>query len=558
MNLRLTNVFYCASFILFLVVGCRQSPVVEEKAEVPDTTGLSELKLVEYFTDSSAVEAFVLSNNDGLEDSTRIRRFYHLRNYQFAWINPEGLDPNALSFINVLRNAREDGIPMAGNEPDLFLAMIDSLETDSFSFLPRDPLTLQRELRFTALYFQYARSAYRGLPEDKVRALEWYIPRKRISLTNLLDSLFSTQGGSITSNEPVYPLYGRLKSHLRRFRELDKSEVWDSIPVEAVKLMEGDAGELVEKVGRRLYLLCEISDTLHTAFDSTMKSVLLMFQHCHGLKETGLVNTETLDELNRPLADRIRKILLNMERCRWLPSEPRGDFIAVNIPEFRMHVFEGGKWSWASDVIVGKNTSATTIFTGNLQKVVFSPYWNVPRSIVYDEILPQAKRDPGYFRKHHMEIVTRSSVPSVIPVASINWKQVTRFNFRYDIRQKPGPWNSLGKVKFLFPNSYHIYLHDTPSRNLFKETKRSFSRGCIRVSEPLRLASFLLRHDTDWEEAAIRREMNSGIEKTVAMKERVPVFIIYLTAWVDENGRLNFRDDLYGHDEKLARELLIN
>jgi murein L,D-transpeptidase YcbB/YkuD len=173
----------------------------------------------------------------------------------------------------------------------------------------------------------------------------------------------------------------------------------------------------------------------------------------------------------------------------------------------------------------------TVIFNGNLKYVVFSPYWNVPPSIIQKEVVPGIKRNKNYLANHNME-----------------WNSGA-------VRQKPGPRNSLGLVKFLFPNSYNIYLHDTPSKSLFSESTRAFSHGCIRLAEPKRLAEYLLRNDPGWNEASITKAMNSGKEKYVALKQTIPVFIGYFTAWVDRDGKLNFRDDIYGHDKEMAEHL---
>jgi murein L,D-transpeptidase YcbB/YkuD len=183
------------------------------------------------------------------------------------------------------------------------------------------------------------------------------------------------------------------------------------------------------------------------------------------------------------------------------------------------------------NVVVGKATNKTVIFRGDMKYVVFSPYWNVPPSIINKEILPAMKRNPNYLAKHNMEYNGGK------------------------IRQKPGPNNSLGLVKFLFPNSFNIYLHDTPSKSLFKEDKRAFSHGCIRVSEPFELARYLLRHDPSWTPEKINGAMNSGKEQYVTLKNTVPVYLVYFTAFVDAQGKLNFRDDIYNRDQELKEML---
>ena len=222
---------------------------------------------------------------------------------------------------------------------------------------------------------------------------------------------------------------------------------------------------------------------------------------------------------------------------RWMPSRPDGNLILVNIPEFMLHVFEGKQKAFEMAVVVGKEGHNTTMFRGDLNQVVFSPHWNVPSSIVAKEILPEIEKNPNYLEKENMEITGHDA--EGLP----------------EIRQKPGGKNALGKVKFLFPNSFNIYFHDTPAKSLFSKDKRAYSHGCIRLAEPEKMAYYLLRNDPSWPQEKIDAAMNSGNEKFVKLKEPIPVFITYYTAWVDENGALNFREDIYAHDQHLKSKM---
>jgi murein L,D-transpeptidase YcbB/YkuD len=244
-------------------------------------------------------------------------------------------------------------------------------------------------------------------------------------------------------------------------------------------------------------------------------------------------------DMNIPVTQRIEQILINMNRMMWVPSVSSQQLIEVNIPEFMLNVYEGTSKALTMKVVVGKEGANTTLFSGDLNQIVFSPYWNIPQSIVRDEIMPSIKADANYLQKHHMEIVKKNDS---LPV----------------IRQVPGPDNPLGKVKFLFPNSFNIYFHDTPSKSLFAKDKRAFSHGCIRLSDPDKMANYLLRNNKEWTPEKISTAMYSGTEQTVRLKTAVPVIITYYTAWVDESGRLNFRDDIYAHDAKLGRKMFSN
>jgi murein L,D-transpeptidase YcbB/YkuD len=219
-----------------------------------------------------------------------------------------------------------------------------------------------------------------------------------------------------------------------------------------------------------------------------------------------------------------------------MPHEPEGKLILVNIPEFVLHFSDGKNKIFDMDVVVGKEGHNTMMFTGKLSQIVFSPYWNVPPSIVKKEILPKLETDPNYLVEQEMEI---TGDEGGLPV----------------IRQLPGEKNSLGKVKFLFPNSFDIYFHDTPAKSLFEKDKRAYSHGCIRLSDALKMAEYLLKDDSEWPPEKIIDAMNSGDEKYVKIKDPIPVFITYYTAWVDENNQLNFRDDIYGRDLEVAKKM---
>lgn len=255
-----------------------------------------------------------------------------------------------------------------------------------------------------------------------------------------------------------------------------------------------------------------------------------------GLKADGVAGPNTLKALNIPVQDRIEQLLVNMERMRWMPKETSGKRLVANIPEFRLHIMEDDRKIFDMKIVVGKAVHKTVVFNDELKHIVFSPYWNIPRSIVRNEILPAMKKNPGYLGQQNME---QTGTSGGLPV----------------IRQKPGAGNALGRVKFLFPNSYAIYFHDTPAKSLFDRTQRAFSHGCIRLEEPKKLAAYLLQHRSEWTDSRISNAMYAGSEKWVTLKEPVPVVISYFTAWVDEAGVLQYRDDIYGHDKALANKL---
>jgi murein L,D-transpeptidase YcbB/YkuD len=249
-----------------------------------------------------------------------------------------------------------------------------------------------------------------------------------------------------------------------------------------------------------------------------------------GISADFFITARLVSSLNVPLKDRIKSIIFNMERCRWISSDfyQAEEYIFINIPSYEMNYFKDRKKILNSKVVVGKVMNQTVIFSGMLQYVVFSPYWNVPKSIIDKEIMPAIKKNKNYLAQHNME-----------------WNDG-------NIRQKPGPKNSLGLVKFLFPNSNSIYLHDTPSKSLFKEEKRAFSHGCIRLEKPIELAYLLVKDDKNWTMEKLNDAFHSKKEIWYTLKKKIPVYIGYFTAWVNDSDEVQFYDDVYARDECLT------
>jgi murein L,D-transpeptidase YcbB/YkuD len=480
--------------------------------------------------DSTQLKTFLQKYPDFAPYSKDLSLFYNKRKFAYAWYAKGLLIEQAGNLSDRLNNLQNEGIYKAIPYPKL----LDSLIFDAH---PKDKVAkpnINTELMLTAQYFVFSKLAFQGMKDSVSRAVNWYLPRKKISYNDYLDSLLAKPGkpGS-TITEPVYRQYDLLKSFLAKYRKLDAQDKWLPI-VSGKKLKPGDSSEVIALIKARLYKLEDFKgDTLNVVFDDSLKTALKQFQSRHGLTADGAPGVGTIAALNVPLKTRMRQIIVNMERCRWLPVSLNTDYLAVNIPEFKLHVYHADSLLWSCNVVVGQKVHQTVIFYGEMQYVVFSPYWNLPESIIRNEVLPAIRRNSNYVNEHNMIITGKENG---LPV----------------IKQKPGPANSLGLVKFLFPNNYSIYLHDTPSRSLFGETERAFSHGCIRVGEPAKLASFLLKYDTTWTAAKINKAMHLGKEQTITLKHKTPVFIAYFTAFTDRDNKLNFRKDIYNRDEQLA------
>ncbi len=259
-------------------------------------------------------------------------------------------------------------------------------------------------------------------------------------------------------------------------------------------------------------------------FNSVLQIGIKSFQKRLGFDTTGILTKPLIAEMNVPIEKRIRQLKINIERLRNFNPAKFSDFLLVNIPEFKLHLFEANQLMWSMDIIVGKIKNPTAVFNNKIQYVVFNPYWNIPNSILRNEIFPLLKRNKNYLNDHNMEWVGDK------------------------LRQRPGPDNPLGRIKFLFPNKFNIYLHDTPAKSLFKNEIRAFSHGCIRIADAEKLAQYLLRNEPNWDKEKIKKSINANVENYVELKEPMTIFIEYFSCWVDELGRLNFRKDIYSKD----------
>jgi murein L,D-transpeptidase YcbB/YkuD len=269
------------------------------------------------------------------------------------------------------------------------------------------------------------------------------------------------------------------------------------------------------------------------------------------------VDAPTLAELNVAPARRVRQLELNLERWRWLPQDLGHRHILVNIAGFELDVVEDGQTVLDMRVVVGRPYRRTPVFSDTMRYLVLSPYWHVPRNIAVRDKLPLIKRDPAYLAKQELRLFAREGgTVREVDASAVDWTAVTPANFTYELRQEPGPLNALGRVKFMFPNKYNVYLHDTPARELFARASRDFSSGCIRLEKPLELAVQLLRHDPRWTRMRLDSMIAQRVERMVPLAEPVPVHLLFWTAWAAPDGSIHFRRDLYGRDARLERALV--
>jgi murein L,D-transpeptidase YcbB/YkuD len=417
---------------------------------------------------------------------------------------------------------------------------MDNLITEeSLSVNAANKSYINTELTLTSHFIQYMMSNYeKGYVKRK--EMERFIPRKKEDPLQLADSLINKKHKDDKYFEDINAPYKGLKDELSRYYTIVKQGGWPRINTSKKTFKKSVSAPEIAVIKKRLQISGDLAgNDTSQVFNDTLEVAIKNFQARHGYTPTGQINEALIKDMNVSAVYRLEQILMNMDRMRWVATEPAANLIVVNIPEFILHMYEGGKKVFDMVVVVGKEGHNTMMFNGDLNQVVFSPYWNVPRNIVKNEILPAMDRNSHYLEKENMEITENEDG---LPV----------------IRQKPGPGNALGKVKFLFPNSFNIYFHDTPSKSLFEKDKRAYSHGCIRLKEPEKMANYVLRNQPGWTPEKINEAMNSGEEKFVKVKKPIPVVITYYTAWVDENEQLNFRDDIYGHDLKLAEKMFVS
>ncbi|QDA61788.1 L,D-transpeptidase family protein [Hymenobacter jejuensis] len=506
------------------------------------------------------------------------KKFYKERDYRLGWFRNHELVPQAKTLLGVINKAADEGLDPKKYQIKDFDKLFDEFEKSKSDSTKRNALEKQIDVALSGTYFNWASDFYRGTVNPReVKSIDWNVKRNKIKLHKALMTILKERDSTYPyyEFEPLHPEYERLKKALADYRALQRNSNWPVIPA-STRLKPGASSPTVALLRQRLLGVKAAAEqpgatpaqtvsnggvqpaaaAPNQVYDAELVAAVKEFQEDNGLKADGIVSGETIHQLNVPLNDRIDQIILNMERWRWLPKRFEPSYLLVNIPEYTLHIVEENKEVMSMPVIVGKTLNATPVFSDKMEYVVLSPYWNVPMSIIQKELKPKLEVDPvGTLERLDMEVV-KGYGSKAVPVdpTSIDWANVDEKNFKYTVRRRPGPKNDLGDVKFIFPNSQDIYLHDTPHDELFSQAKRGFSHGCVRVAEPIKLAEYLLRNKPGWDETKILDVISQRQEQYITLPEKLPVYLVYFTAWVDEGGKVHFRDDIYGHDKALAKE----
>jgi murein L,D-transpeptidase YcbB/YkuD len=453
-----------------------------------------------------------------------------------------------------LKGAADHGLNPAKYPTRRLETALERAETSARTAADRAEVIANLEAQTKSAIVPFAHDVAAGRRSPTSVELTWKNRRPAIDIAESWDQMASSSVQQwIDGLEPPHPEYRALLDALRKLRQ-QQNGGWPKVPRRVPE--PGSSDPAVQQLRERLTASGDLADvdTGNPAnYDAALTNAVKRFQERHALPATGIANEETLAEMNVPLADRIRQVEMNLDRWRWMPNDLGPRHLLINIPAFQLTARENGKPVRAMRVVVGKTEHETPIFGGEMDTVVFSPYWNLPESIALDEIGPAIRSDPGYLARNQIEVLRRTKTRmTIVNPDDVNWYDPAEF-LQLSFRQRPGTRNALGQVKFLFPNAFDVYLHDTPADSLFGRSGRAFSHGCVRVEEPEALAAYVLRGLPDWTADRISSAMNAGVEKYVKLGEKIPVHVAYFTAWVADDGRLTFLPDVYGYDARQAR-----
>lgn len=486
-----------------------------------------------FFLDSSKLEAFLGAENLQPEIADKVRSFYYSRNFEFAWLTETGLTEQARGFWNLhsyYSNYNKADSALTDNKV-LNKIMSRLNETEEASLNATDSSTYKTELTLTEHFIIYLEKNFEACVL-KYNSLENFVPKKKQATQEWAKAIIATKEDDFEKENHAYKA---VKDRLKQYNDIAVKGGWPTISYIGKTIKKGETIAQVSAIKKRLQLTGELTGKDTTAlFDDAFEQGVKNFQTSYGFTADGKLGDSLIKLMNIPVTQKMQQLIINLNRMRWLPTDKEGRLIVANIPEYKLHIYENDKEVLNMKIVVGKEGHNTVIFSGKLSEIVFSPYWNIPTSIAKKEIEPAVKNNPNYLAKHNMELVDGS------------------------YRQKPGGSNSLGKVKFLFPNAFNIYFHDTPAKSLFENDVRAYSHGCIRISEPQKMAEYLLLNQAGWDSKKIVEAMNAGTEKSVAVAKPVSVIITYYTAWIGENNQLNFRDDIYNHDADMAKRMFTD
>ena len=477
---------------------------------------------------------------------TALPQFYINRQFKKVWD-----ESKAGELIGILEKATDEGLT-----PNDY--HFETLK--SFSSSNRDDMEqAEYDLLLTDAFLLYASHFLNGKVNPETVDSEWQAIRREGDAKAYLDSALvkNTVKETLKALAPDLSAYRGLKNALAEYRAIQRKEGWKEIPSgETLKPGMADSVRIPLLIDR-LKISLDLKSTIEDPFtySDQVAEAVKIYQIRNGLEADGNLGKLTTASLNVPVEERINQIIINMERYRWAAENMGDHYVMVNIADFKMQVYKEGKKTFEEKVIVGKPFRKTPVFSSKMTYMVLNPTWTVPPTILFNDILPEAKKNPAYLVNKNIKVLQgQGSSATVVDPYSVNWSDLSKRNFPYTLRQDPGPTNALGVVKFMFPNKYNVYIHDTPSRELFNKTDRAFSSGCIRLNNPLKFAYYLTKDKPGWTEETIQKRIDDKKEQSILLDKPLSVHILYLTAWVTE-GKVHFRTDLYDRDQAVLQAL---
>lgn len=550
------SVLFICSFFLFwycMFIPREAAAFGMEQSQVTD--------IIAQILSNHETGANIMIQNERILDVAMIKKFYVKRNFRSAWLNNDIRMSRAHELLDAIQEAYADGlIPEYYHLSKIKLLLREVQLNDTPYASAHWKKSAELDLLLSDAFFLLSCHLSSGCVNPVAVEAEWFSDNGVIDVIAVLEKGLqeNTIKESLRNLIPREKMYHRLRQALANYRSIQSRGGWTAVsPGASLKIEMRDArvAELRQRLIRSGDLSHEAEDT-GDLFNHTIEKAVIRFQGRHGLHPDGVVGPKTIYELNVSVQERVRQIELNLERLRWSFRNLGSQYILVNIADYRLEVVEDRKTVLAMKVIVGKPYWHTPVFSAEMTYLEINPAWNVPDSILQDDLLPKIKNDPNYITEQNFIVLDGwdENAEHIDPLV-IDWTTVTGENFPYRLRQEPGPSNPLGRIKFMFPNKFNVYLHDTPHTALFEKNVRTFSHGCIRLSQPMSAAAYLLQDDKEWTKEKLLQAVDSGETQIVRLKHPVRVHILYLTAWVDTNGLVQFREDIYSRDERLDRAL---
>ena len=480
-----------------------------------------------------------------LENSV-VEDFYRERNYKPLWLSDKGLLKRAQDFLRVITNAENEGLKPS----DYYL---DDIQKYRNTKAP-DELA-QLDLLLSVAFYRYSNHVFTGRFKPEDVDVDWHISHRPPDARKLFARVVKKDSIAplLKVIPPRHSGYALLKQQLHRYREIERQGGWPDIGPGS-KLEPGIQHAQVAQLRRRLHMTGDLDESNccdTDIYDGPLAAAVKRFQTRHGLAADGDVGPKTRSALNVPVAEKISQIRLNMERWRWMPRELGQRYLVVNMSGFELYMVVNGSRILTMPVIIGKAYRSTPSFSGWVSYMEYNPYWTIPRKLALEDIVPKQASDASYLTARGIKVFRGWAEAEETDPQTINWSEVDKDSFPYWLRQEPGPRNALGRIKFIFSNPYRVYLHGTPDKHLFNRVERAFSSGCIRVRDPVQLAAYLLDGGSLQKEEEVLANIHLGSNDRVDLPTAARIYLVYWTAWVDENGGMNFRHDIYNRDTRL-------